>query len=188
MDLGYHIKPGIFVACKLWYLQQVVRLGAGLLGRIINKHRVKLAPLHPILGLRVAGRHLGIIPQSRETLVAPDALVEILVREAKVLARPDEQEPPAVPGFPQQAVYHCRDVEVASRRPDHNGELGVEKVLQECGGVVTRKEVAGPLPVWTVEEGAVEVEDDEELAPLLERLRLLLGQRKVGRRGFGDAT
>lgn len=98
-------------------------------------------------------------PDGRQPLVALDPRIVVVQREAKLITSPDEETLGALLGG-EQAVDHLVDVVGPGRGPDGDVE-GVEAVAEELLGVGPLDEMEGVALGGPVEEGTVEIHDDE---------------------------
>lgn len=167
MNLRKDIQRLGVEALKLGQLEDVVRLAAALLGRVVNQHSVCLVPALTVGGgRRVGGQHAGVVPDGRQALVDLDAGGVVGGGEAELVAGPDDDALGALGGG-EQLRDHLVDVFGAGRGPDGDVE-GVDAVVEELARVGPLDEVEGVALVGAVEERAVEVHDDEDAARLAE--------------------
>ncbi|GKT85079.1 LOW QUALITY PROTEIN: elongation factor 1-gamma [Colletotrichum tofieldiae] len=175
VDLGHHVARLVCVAKEFGDLEEVVRLAARLLERVVDEHGVGLVPAAAVCGVRVRRLHVLLTPDHIQALVDLHAQLVVGVRQAEAVAAPDGEDAAAVRapvglataaraaagGAQEELVAHGLDVARTGRGPDDDME-GVEAVLQEAPGVGPLDEGGCLAAVRAVEEGAVEVHDDED--------------------------
>lgn len=107
----------------------------------------------------------GVGPHAGEALVDLDSGVVVGLAETKGVATPDEETPLTLLRG-EKLIHHLAHVVGAGRGPDGHVE-GLDAVRHECLRVRALDEVKGTALVGTVEEGAVEVHDDEDTTRLV---------------------
>ncbi|TLD25442.1 hypothetical protein PspLS_05765 [Pyricularia sp. CBS 133598] len=147
VNLGQNLGGLSEVADKLGHADEVVRLAAGLLDRVVDEDGVALVPALALGKAGMRDRDLWVQPQSGQALVDLDAL-GVVVDEAVPLRLVRDQ-----------VVDHGADVGRLGRRPDGNPEAR-EEVVEKGQCVRSGDEGLGVLG-RAVEEGAVQVQDDQ---------------------------
>lgn len=160
VHLRQHIQT--FVPRELRDGQDVERLAPPLLQRVIHQHGICLIPLSPRRRSRMRPLQPLIGPNPRQPLIALHPRIVIRRRQAEGIPCPDEHAALDL-GRTQELVDHVTDVVRAGGGPDDDVE-GVEAVGEEVAGVGALYEVGGAFPGGAVEEGAVEVDYDEDTA------------------------
>lgn len=184
VHLGEDIEFLVRIASELGQRDGVVRFAASFLGAVVNQDGVSLVPATALV--RETSPDDGVVPKGGQALVALDARVVVGGREVELVPAPDGHDLAQVVGG-QQGGDHALDVLGARRGPDDDPK-GADAVLHKLGGVAPGEEPGGLFAVGAVQDGAVEVDDDEEgarvgAAPGQER-----GAHEVGGRGVGDAA
>lgn len=159
MDQRQYLGRLMDVAQELGYRNEVVRLAARLLDRVVDEDGVALVPAVALAELRVGGGDDGVVPQAGEALVALHAAVEVVGREAEALAAPDGDDALELPRR-QQLAAHGVDV-LCARAAPHDDPEGVDAVLHEAAGVRARHNVRRAAPARPVHHRAVEVDHHE---------------------------
>lgn len=186
MNLGQDMGRLGLQAGELGHRQDVVGLAPALLARVVDQHGVGLVPARAGGGVRVGGPDARVVPEAGEPLVHLDAGVVVVAREAEAVAGPDDDAARALVGR-EELGDHVVYVLGPRGRPYRQVER-VEAVLEEAPGVGALDEVRRAPGRGPVEEGAVEVEDDEDAARLGEQRGRREGLRQVVRGGGGDAA
>lgn len=187
MYLREHVAPLVGLARELRHLDEVIRLGAGLLDRVVDEQRVALVPAFSLRGLGVAGLDGRVGPQRRQPLIADDAVLVVLGGKPEAVAAPDRDDAVALLGA-QQLLAHAVHVARRRRRPDHHEE-GLDAVAQEGARVRPLHEPRRVVPpVRPVQHRAVQVDDHEDLAVVRERERRQRRAPQVRRRRVRDAA
>ena len=158
-------------------VDMVERLRLGLLGRVVDQDRVGLVPASSELCVGMRSDNALIAPDSLEALVTLDAPVIGVRRQVEAVSVPDGDDALAHIGG-KQLIAHGLYVARLCGGPDDNCEV-VDAGADELLGPGASREACGFLGrLGSVEEGAVEIEDDEEVLPG--------GGRHDGEVGLGD--
>lgn len=128
----------------------------------------------------------GIVPQGRKSLVALRSLPVVGLGEPEAVSAPDGDDLGTILGR-HELPAHVLDVFGLGRGPYNDGECA-DAIGEERSRIRAFDKASGIVGAGSVEEGAVQVNDDQQVARVGEKERRMRRDGEIFWRGIGDAA
>ena len=159
MNLRQNVIALMQVTKILRGFNEIMRLSTSFLSRVINENCIGLVPSTALVVPRMASSNLPIIPDLAQPLIALRSQIVILLAQTESISSPYCSD--LLPNIRcKNGVAHGINICGLSRRPNNNCEC-IDAVFEEGLGVGSHAEIGGVQLVGSVEESAVEIDDNE---------------------------